>query len=1457
MSLTRQEKLEAARLQQEREAEFQMRLQEALNAPDAAEAELMEQSSPLTPEQAARAEYEPPEERPEGFITQAGEALDYVVDGGLTSDALNAAAAGINQITPEDSFLKPLTQGADDFLLSRDEQEAQMDAQITDRIGSDDPAQRIRGRALQALRAGEAGSDAGLLAPLTLGGRALGQSTPWSNKPAVLDGSPVSDAVFNIAEVLIPSLITAGVAPGLSTVPGFVAAESAVETGLTAESPDDLITSRAVARAFGELADYIEPGSGGQVTAELLAGQTPTSHIFTASLGFLENLGINIGINQVIKYFAKGADVPVSPEVAETAKITGKSEQAVQKSIDNVTEPNYSSLSEPSEALSVANDTDVPVSKPSLNEQLDDSIALGGDPETVLARDRQTAGAAFDEFKQGVQRDGVEGAADRSTAEAIAEREQELAELQARGGEEAQVKILKRQIRLLRQGKNPYGTGNPTPGKNQYINPDALTAESLRKMNLDDEFLTAGDRKYFDTVGNVTNEVRADTMIREATKSFEKLTGRSADEAVVVSRVSSWWDENRYLFDDPADDVAFGVAAQDFAMSFATQNPSGRAANIFKQPGQALPGNSPEYYLREYASLEPAGFAATALIGEELGVRSIKLARIANNLDENGIDFSNVIDQLVEMNDRIGTFMVPVRRTKLQWSASGVFQSKKGVRKLKDVDVRNPAKQDPLKASSDSPAREFEVIRRNETDPGNTLQEIWDAYQAGDVEAGKTLKEYLKLLASSDPSGAASQVVKLSGTLEEAVKKGTTDAVKQLRYASMLGRIATQVVAAGNTIGRLVAEPIGSIASPLLAGGKGSDALYGLGQLIGGVAGLPGAIQASGKAFRTGVSINSGSSRFDGLITDIKVKRAQLDAQWKGLNQQWTTNQTPAADRVTATAAWLTKSWALHPINSLATRGLTASDEFGKSIFGSQVAMGRAFEFAAKTGTWGDVGRQANVQLNNIFRDGLRDGKIIDADVLEAAKNLTFQTQIPQQGNLVDKGFKKLQDAADESAFWSFFFPFTKAAYNTLEVAARYSPDGSIRRMIPRYNNIMKGVEGEAQKQQLQAQISLGRMMTMGGVTLGVFGLGTGYNPPPGVPRTSILIPADNEDGYIAVPYGRLEPFASVLGVSIDLANSFRSGAISEGDYARAIDEMTMSIGMATFDKTFVRGMLDLASLMNFRNYSNGGGQGISKNVGNILGNTVFTPGGQASALTRMILNWSNPYQTINRDKANGFMETFRSINSRYAGGVGNPIQYNAYTGEPVMKVGDPGGNYFQKVMTSVLNEIGYPGSVTAGKLTDAQKTMDKLGFQHDEKSALSTYEGIPLSGEQQSKLQKALHDKGELNDRLDIYFESKKYKGLRQRMKRAQGNDILKGDTSKGTIGDVARQEIFSDLRNIHRLSKRIAADAVLVNDPDFVRMRQEKQAVAGQGQGAYVPEPSGLAGETQGLIQWATGNN
>ena len=583
--------------------------------------------------------------------------------------------------------------------------------------------------------------------------------------------------------------------------------------------------------------------------------------------------------------------------------------------------------------------------------------------------------------------------------------------------------------------------------------------------------------------------------------------------------------------------------------------------------------------------------------------------------------------------------------------------------------------------------------------------------------------------------------------------------------------------------------------------------------------------------------------------------RSQLDEQWEGTKRFWVKNETPQSDKVTAAMTYWLKKWALNPLNSYATRGLIATDEFGKSVAASQVATGRGFRQAFQDGDLSKTGIFVKGHMDTIFEDGIASGKITDADVLEVAKNIAFQSDIDKTAtaNIVDKGFTALQSAADDSAIFAFFFPFTKAAYNSLEVTARHAPIPGIRRLVPRYQRIMAGEMGEAQRLQLQSQVALGNLTLASGVTLGAMGMATGYNPPPGVPKTSILIPSNNKDGYVAVPYGRLEPFASILGVTVDLVNSFRAGAISEGDYERAYNEMLFSIGMASFDKTFISGMLDLATLMNFKNYGRGDGMKVAKTASNIVGDSLTSMGGQASALFRMVMNWSNPYQTIQKDKGNLFSETLRSVGSRYAGGVGQPIDYNEFTGEPKMKVGDPGGNYFQQVGAMILNEIGYPGSITTGELTAEQKMLHKLGYEHDSKSSLSTYEGVDLSPAMQSKMRKAMHDHGFLSERLKTYFASDRFKKKYNRLKSMQGENFIKNDTGKGTTAAAVRQDIHGDIREHFRAAKSLAADNVLAGDPDFQKLRQELQ---GLNQISALPsEPTGVQGAAQGLITWATG--
>ena len=1197
-----------------------------------------------------------------------------------------------------------------------------------------------------AVVGGGLGIESGLLTPVTLGARATNQQTPWTQKPAVLEGSPVGEAAFTIMEIVTPSLIVGAAIPG--GVPAGlvgVGVESAVETAVQTESSEDLIASRTLAAAAGEIAEYLEPGSGKQLAIDLVEGKTAESKVLISVAGFLQNLGINIGVNQLIKGLTPGAARTADAAEEAAAQATGKSVDDVTQSIDNTTQPRYSVDEEPFESARVSEDTDVPVSKP--------------------------------------------------------------------------------------------------PEGNEYVNPDALSAESLRDFRLDADYLTSADRKYFSNIAAVADDVKVQNMIEEASKTFERLKGVKVDEALIARRVQSFWLDNKQFLDTDTDYVARSFIDADFA----------RPITEGKRVTAELAQVSDDTFLREYATLDPGGYAAAAMIGEEMGTRAVKLARQAVNLDANGVDFTSVVENLIDLQDRLGTFMVPLRRAKREWNLGGTFQQRKTIRSLRDADVVSPSQPKVEAPRVDAPARELEVIKRNETDEGRTLKELWDAYQAGDADAGKTLKEYLNAVAYSNPQTAVSQIENLTEVLKSELFKGNKGAFRQLRYASMLGRLGTQVVANASTIARLIAEPIGGVVSPVLGGGKKADAIYALGQLAGGFSGFFDAVQAGARTFKTGITLNSGT-KLDGLIQDIKLERAQLDAKWQGLQRQMNADGASKADMFTAHMWYQLQQYALHPFNSLASRGLMAGDEFGKSLFGAQVASGRAWKEAFEQGKFnlkavrnGELDPLVKAELEKVFKDGKVKGKITDADVLEGAKNITMQGEIPKTGNFIDSGFRGLQNASQESEFWSFFFPFVKAGYNSLEIAARFEPTGQMRRLIPRYNAIMKGELGEVARQQLQSQLAFGRLWTAGSAYMAWNGMITGYSTPPGTPQTSILIPADNADGYIAVSYARLEPFATLMSVTADLVQGLRYTVIHEKDYQRFAEEMVFAIGMSTFDKSFLQGMHDITALLNMKRYGDSGGASIAKNVSNVVGGYALAPAGQAAALTRAIASYTNPYMTISKDKTNIWNELAGSFRSRFFGGHGNPIQYNVFTGEPMMRTIDllPGKNRFTATISAMLNEAGFPGSISNASMTAAQKELGILGFEFDQKSKLSTWEGIELSPELQSKLSAGMHKYGRLNQRLEAYFNGNDYKKLRYEMKKFSASS----NANKGSLADVKRQEIFKQIRQIFREAKDASAKATLAGNPEYQRMRN---AASGLQISKLGPAPNTTQGKVQGLVDF-----
>ena len=288
------------------------------------------------------AETAEPDRRPEGLVTQVGEGLRYManVDGeGYMADVLNAGAAAINAVTPENFPTKNFTQNLDDSVLGSEEMKAVNQERAPEMTG-----------VVKNLDAVSSGLEAGIALPFTGAGRLLNQRTPWNERPAsIADDDPTGQIIFDVTRVLAPTLLTGGVA-GAGGIPGGLATESAIETVMQ-DSADEMMGGRWLAGKLGELTDDPE------LTRELIEGDTPRATAILSAYGFAQNYGINWSFGKLFEYFpqAKKAFGEFSERIGG---IVGKPQEAVEDSLTDFMSSEYLSDLEP--AAQATLDTIVP-----------------------------------------------------------------------------------------------------------------------------------------------------------------------------------------------------------------------------------------------------------------------------------------------------------------------------------------------------------------------------------------------------------------------------------------------------------------------------------------------------------------------------------------------------------------------------------------------------------------------------------------------------------------------------------------------------------------------------------------------------------------------------------------------------------------------------------------------------------------------------------------------------------------------------------------------------------------------------------------------------------------------------------------------------------------------------------------------------------------------------------------
>ena len=110
-----QDRIEAEQRKKQAEAEARrqelIRLQQENQAAEAVKQQQQQEQQDAEAIRQAAVEAQP-QQREEGFVTKVGEGIGYTLSpDGLTADVLNAAAAGINQLSGGN------LQGLDDFCL--------------------------------------------------------------------------------------------------------------------------------------------------------------------------------------------------------------------------------------------------------------------------------------------------------------------------------------------------------------------------------------------------------------------------------------------------------------------------------------------------------------------------------------------------------------------------------------------------------------------------------------------------------------------------------------------------------------------------------------------------------------------------------------------------------------------------------------------------------------------------------------------------------------------------------------------------------------------------------------------------------------------------------------------------------------------------------------------------------------------------------------------------------------------------------------------------------------------------------------------------------------------------------------------------------------------------------------------------------------------------------------------
>ena len=881
------------------------------------------------------------------------------------------------------------------------------------------------------------------------------------------------------------------------------------------------------------------------------------------------------------------------------------------------------------------------------------------------------------------------------------------------------------------------------------VSAPALLTEIFRKVGrsaVGEDGLTRANRKYFSNLDVISEEESLQRIVEAITEELPGLKNYNEELGASMQRAVQFWKHNEKLMSDN-----FPAFLNNFRENFVI--------DLYSEIDWMSQGI--DMYLRKGATLDfsrPESFVVATMLSEEMSVKAARLSTAINNLSDIGVNTDMLENELVQHMKKAQLILTPLRRAKRAWSLAGKMQQR-----MTKEEVTRLMNEISIEAMADTGIVAKDII--DEAGNVKAIEDLITLARNGDTNARKTLKMFYAQLGAGDARQAL-ETIEVSGEIiKKALADGRPDAVSSLFYnVGLLSSIRTMTKAASNTIVRQVIEPLALMTTraPLtpFSDQARKEWLYGFGQATGGMIHIGEAFHAMAKSFKTNQPI-SGTGRYKRRWESHYAKQNKLDATYSATRRVLEEEGASANEIFNAWADYTLQTMGNSPLINAPTRFLMSLDSAGQSTAFNSNLNGMAFLKASEEGI---SVKEAYETLREeaLGKSGELFGGIRNQQLLDVSKMQTFQRDITtgEDATLASRAFKGLQNTAENSGLIKFIAPFARISWDFLD-QVRLGAAGGVGfygGLSKTHKKMLSGELGVAMQMQAKSIIAAAQLTTAFAVWRAWSGNMTGKIVSPMGAKDSFIVQDDDipflpdtNTGYISLPFSNFQPYSSQMSFIADAVNSYRIGALSRGEYQRALQEGVASFVDNTFDQTTLTGLINFADLISRGAATKGWLSDI----------TEFVSMPVAPSAGRMFGRISSPFQKPLVDQGDQLATAAAALAQKTTGGAVFPeqlIMQNLYTNERQANVatftggGQQGDDWWEAVRGSMANEFGWPAPVKdAYKSKGWFKLMEMTGYNVS-RDYLQKVNDIPLDLKSQADLSRDIAALG-LGDALSEYY--------------------------------------------------------------------------------------------------------